>query len=53
MEEDVFFLKKLRDREIEYGDSFICDGGKEKCDRKCEIARIKIEGKTLALWRRV
>jgi len=38
-------LKQLRDRELEYGDSFICDGGKEKCDRKCEIARIKIEGK--------
>ena len=46
MEEDVFSLKKLRDREIEYGAPFICDGGKEKCDRKCEIARIKIEGKT-------
>ena len=46
MEEKVFSLKALRDREIEYGTSFICDGGKEKCDRKCEIARIKIEGKT-------
>jgi len=46
MEEGVFSLKKLRDREIEYGAPFICDGGKEKCDRKCEIARIKIEGKT-------
>ncbi len=47
MEEDVFSLKELRDREIEYGAPFICDGGKEKCDRKCEIARIKIEGKTV------
>jgi len=47
IEEKEFSLKELRDREIEYGDSFICDGGKEKCDRKCEIARIKIEGKTL------
>ncbi|MCD6486501.1 MAG: activase [Syntrophobacterales bacterium] len=46
MEEQEFSLKKLRDREIEYGAPFICDGGKEKCDRKCEIARIKIEGKT-------
>ena len=46
MEEGEFSLKQLRDREIEYGDPFICDGGKEKCDRKCEIARIKIEGKT-------
>ena len=47
IEEKEFSLKELKDREIEYGDSFICDGGKEKCDRKCEIARIKIEGKTL------
>ncbi len=46
MKEENFSLKRLRDREIEYGPSFICDGGKEKCDRKCEIARIKIEGKT-------
>ncbi len=45
MEESSFLLKQLSDRELEYGDSFICDGGKEKCDRKCEIARIKIEGK--------
>ncbi|MBW2558963.1 MAG: activase [Deltaproteobacteria bacterium] len=46
IEEKEFSLKKLRDREIDYGAPFICDGGKEKCDRKCEIARIKIEGKT-------
>ncbi len=45
MKERFFSLKQLRDRELEYGNSFICNGGKEKCDRKCEIARIKIEGK--------
>jgi len=46
MKEQSFSLKALRDRAIDYGKPFICDGGKEKCDRKCEIARIKIEGKT-------
>ncbi len=46
MKERSFSLKQLKDREIEYGPSFVCNGGKEKCDRKCEIARIRIEGKT-------
>jgi predicted CoA-substrate-specific enzyme activase len=41
----VYSLKTLRDREIEYGASFVCGGGKEKCDRHCEIARIKIGAK--------
>ncbi|MGZ3596629.1 MAG: acyl-CoA dehydratase activase [Syntrophales bacterium] len=41
-----FSLKELRDRTIERGKPFTCNGGKEKCDRKCEIARIRIEGKT-------
>ncbi|HQN77703.1 MAG TPA: acyl-CoA dehydratase activase [Syntrophales bacterium] len=40
-----FSLEMLRDRELEYGKPFICDGGREKCDRKCEIARIRIEGR--------
>lgn len=46
MEEKSFSLKRLRDREIEYGPTFVCNGGKEKCDRKCEIARIRIEDRT-------
>ncbi|MDY0045554.1 MAG: acyl-CoA dehydratase activase, partial [Syntrophales bacterium] len=45
MKEQKFSLTVLRDREIEYGSPFICNGGKEGCDRKCEIARIKLEGK--------
>jgi len=40
-----FSLRALRDRELSYKDPFICNGGKEKCDRKCEIARIVIEGR--------
>ena len=46
LKEKDFSLKELRDRTIEYGEPFTCNGGKEKCDRKCEIARIRIEGKT-------
>ncbi len=40
-----FSISGLRDREIAYGEPFICDGGREGCDRKCEIARINLEGK--------
>ncbi len=40
-----YSLQALRDREIEREQPFICNGGKEGCDRKCEIARIRVEGK--------
>jgi predicted CoA-substrate-specific enzyme activase len=40
-----FDLQVLANREVAYGKSFICKGGKEKCDRRCEIATIKVEGK--------
>ncbi|MBN1381068.1 MAG: activase [Deltaproteobacteria bacterium] len=46
IKEQSFSLKTLKDRTVEYGEPFICKGGKERCDRKCPIARIKIEGKT-------
>ena len=41
-----FSLEALRDREMEYGEPFRCNGGAERCDRGCEIARIRIEGRT-------
>ena len=44
--EKTFSLKQLKDRKLKYGKSFICKGGKEGCDRRCEIARIEIEGRT-------
>ncbi len=44
LEEREFSLQQLRDRELEHGEPFICAGGSEKCDLKCEIARIKIRG---------
>ena len=40
-----FDLEALANREVAYGKSFICKGGKEKCDRRCEISAIFIEGK--------
>lgn len=41
-----FDLDQLAAREVVHKESFICGGGKEKCDRRCEIARIELEGKT-------
>ncbi len=41
-----FDLQELADRDVAYGKPFICRGGKEKCDRRCRIARIVVEGKT-------
>jgi predicted CoA-substrate-specific enzyme activase len=44
-EEQKIDLKELADRKVEYKKSFICAGGREKCDRKCSVALISIEGK--------
>jgi predicted CoA-substrate-specific enzyme activase len=45
LEEKAFDLKSLACRVAHYKDSFICKGGKEKCDRRCSIARIMIENR--------
>lgn len=45
MEKQRYDLKTLVKREVEYGKSFICKGGKEKCDRRCEINVILMDGK--------
>jgi predicted CoA-substrate-specific enzyme activase len=39
-----FDLQALANREVTYKKPFICAGGKERCDRRCEIAMIEIEG---------
>ena len=39
-----FDLDVLVNRKVQYGKSFICKGGKEKCDRRCNIAMIDIAG---------
>lgn len=41
-----FDLAELAGREVHYGKPFRCGGGKDKCDRGCEIARIEIDEKT-------
>ncbi len=41
-----FDLEVLMNRQVNYGKSFICKGGKEKCDRRCNIAIIELEGNT-------
>ncbi|HTY24917.1 MAG TPA: acyl-CoA dehydratase activase [Desulfomonilaceae bacterium] len=46
MKEVAFDLNRLAGREVKYKKTFVCGGGKEKCDRRCEIARIEIEGET-------
>ncbi|MBD3317484.1 MAG: activase, partial [Chitinivibrionales bacterium] len=45
LEQRRFDLDELAQREIEYGTPFECKGGKEKCDRRCQIARLRIEDK--------
>ncbi len=46
MPKKEFDLSALSQREVSYKENFICAGGKEKCDLKCSIARIEIDGKT-------
>ncbi len=43
-EETKFDLKNLAERDIKYHEPFICQGGKENCDRQCEINVMDIEG---------
>ena len=40
-----FELDKLIAREFAYSKSFTCAGGHEKCDLKCSISMIEVEGK--------
>jgi predicted CoA-substrate-specific enzyme activase len=44
MREQEFRLKDLAEREVEYIKRFTCPGGTERCDRKCEIRLIQVEG---------
>ncbi len=46
LKEQPFDLNRLAAREVIHKKSFTCGGGKEKCDRRCEVARIEIEGTT-------
>jgi len=46
LEKSSFSLEELAAREVEYGTAFQCAGGREGCDRKCQINRIKVAGRT-------
>jgi predicted CoA-substrate-specific enzyme activase len=46
LEKNTFDPEMLASREITSGKSFICAGGAERCDRKCEINMMIIEGKS-------
>jgi predicted CoA-substrate-specific enzyme activase len=42
--EKAFDLQQLAQRQVAYGRRFICKGGKEKCDRRCPITLIQVQG---------
>jgi predicted nucleotide-binding protein (sugar kinase/HSP70/actin superfamily) len=46
MNEKIFDLESLANREVTYKKPFVCSGGREKCDFKCSINRLFIDGKT-------
>ncbi|HDQ25363.1 MAG TPA: activase [bacterium] len=48
LEKGDYRLEDIIGREIKNEEPFICAGGKEKCDLKCSINRIKIEDKIYA-----
>jgi predicted CoA-substrate-specific enzyme activase len=43
--ETRFDLEALAGREVVHGRTFTCRGGKEKCDRRCPINVIEVEGR--------
>ena len=47
MDPGSFDLQVLSQRQATYGKSFICRGGGSGCDRRCEIAMVRIEGKNI------
>ncbi len=48
IKEKRFDLETLIRRDVNYKNTFTCKGGKEKCDRRCEIAVIELEGQNYA-----
>ncbi len=45
MARQSFDLQTLARRTVTYGKTFTCKGGKEKCDRRCSIAVLDLEGR--------
>lgn len=47
IKEKIFDLRELSEREVVYKKPFTCFGGKEKCDLRCTISNMVVEGKKL------
>jgi predicted CoA-substrate-specific enzyme activase len=45
LEKGDFYLTELMNRDVQYHAGFICAGGKDKCDIKCNISLLEINGK--------
>jgi predicted CoA-substrate-specific enzyme activase len=45
IKEKEFSLRELADREVKYKKPFICPGGREKCDLRCSVNIIEVQGK--------
>ena len=43
----AFDLEALKNREAKYGKRFICRANGNSCDRRCEIAMVRIDGKNV------
>jgi len=46
LKEKIFDLNELTNRKVSHKGFFKCNGGVEACDRKCDVARIEVLGKT-------
>jgi len=42
--EKRFDLKMLAERQVRYGRRFACKGGRDRCDRRCPITMIEVDG---------
>jgi predicted CoA-substrate-specific enzyme activase len=45
LKENKFILQEIAQREIKHEKPFVCAGGKERCDLKCKITRVRIGDK--------
>lgn len=46
MPAQAFDLQALAAREVAQGTPFVCRGGKDRCDLKCTISRLEVEGQS-------
>ncbi len=44
LERRTFSLRTIVDRRLQYESSIVCHGGRERCDLRCSISRVRIDG---------